>query len=115
MGSALVRAVPVAAEDVGEVVGHAEELAEVDAALGGREAKVVHRADGHLDAVLVVRRNHHLGACARDLLRGDGGRVRTPVAHSKRSMLLQHGTLNPRRGDDKQTEGTDGQGAHTPG
>lgn len=69
----------VAAEPEGEsdVVGHAQELSERHSVLAA-DAQLLHQGDGVLDAGLVVRGHHDLGAVALAHVlqhQGDGGVV----------------------------------------
>ena len=54
--------VAVAPQNEGEVIGHAQQLPEVDATLLGLHAQLMHQRYRPLNALLVVRGNHDLCA-----------------------------------------------------
>lgn len=56
----LAHPVAVAPQNEGEVVGHAQQLPKVDAALLGLHSQLMHQRHRPLNALLVVRGNHDL-------------------------------------------------------
>lgn len=78
------------AEREGDVVGHAQELPERHAVLAAADAQLLHQGDRVLDAGLVVRGHHHLGAVAPShVLEHQGhGRVVAGVSLLDRLFVL---------------------------